>query len=63
MSDLQAITDTLITGDSDKLQELVRGALAAGTPANQILQKGLIAGNDQFCMNYIRGVRADKIVA
>ncbi len=23
----------------------------------------MIAGNDQFCMNYIRGVRAEKIVA
>lgn len=46
MSDLQAITDTLITGDGDKLQELVKDALAAGTPANQILQKGLIVGMD-----------------
>ena len=46
MSDLQAITETLITGDGDKLQELVKEALAAGTPANQILQKGLIVGMD-----------------
>ena len=46
MSDLQAITKTLITGDVKKLQELVQEALAAGVPANDILQKGLIAGMD-----------------
>ncbi len=23
----------------------------------------MLAGNDQFCMNFIKGVRADKIVA
>lgn len=46
MSDLQAITKTLITGDVKKLQELVQEALAARVPANDILQKGLIAGMD-----------------
>lgn len=46
MSDLQAITKTLITGDVKKLQELVQEALNAGVPANDILQKGLIAGMD-----------------
>jgi 5-methyltetrahydrofolate--homocysteine methyltransferase len=46
MSDLHAITETLITGDEDKLKELVQSALAAGTPANEILQKGLIVGMD-----------------
>lgn len=46
MSDLQAITKTLITGDVKKLQELVQEALNAGVPANDILQKGLIDGMD-----------------
>lgn len=46
MSDLQAITETLITGDGKKLQELVQEALTAGVPANDILQKGLIGGMD-----------------
>jgi len=46
MSDLNAITETLITGDGDKLKELVQIALDAGTPANEILQQGLIVGMD-----------------
>lgn len=46
MSDLQKITETLITGDGDKLQELVKAELEAGTPAGQILQEGLIVGMD-----------------
>ena len=46
MSNLQAITETLITGDGDKLQELVQKALDEGTPANEILKKGLIVGMD-----------------
>ena len=46
MSNLQTITETLITGDSKKLQELVQEALTAGIPANDILRKGLIAGMD-----------------
>lgn len=46
MSDLQFITDTLISGDGDKLKKLVQEALDAGTPANEILQKGLIVGMD-----------------
>ena len=46
MSDLHTITETLIAGDGDNLLELVQGALDAGTPAKEILQKGLIAGMD-----------------
>jgi len=46
MSDLQTITETLIAGDGDKLQELVQAALDAGTSAKEILQKGLISGMD-----------------
>lgn len=46
MSDLQAITETLISGDGDTLKELVQAAIDAGVPANEILQKGLIVGMD-----------------
>lgn len=46
MSDLHNITETLITGDGDKLLELVQAALDAGTPAKDILQKALIVGMD-----------------
>jgi len=46
MSDLQTITETLITGDGNKLKELVQGALDAGTPAGEILQNALIVGMD-----------------
>lgn len=46
MSDLHSITETLITGDGDKLQELVQAALDAGTSAKDILQKALIVGMD-----------------
>ncbi len=46
MSDLKTITETLITGDGDKLLELVQAALDAGISAKDILQKGLIVGMD-----------------
>lgn len=46
MTDLQLITDTLITGDINALQELVQKALDTGTPAGEILQNGLIVGMD-----------------
>jgi 5-methyltetrahydrofolate--homocysteine methyltransferase len=46
MADLKSITETLITGDGDKLQELVQEALDSGTPAKEILQQGLIVGMD-----------------
>ncbi len=46
MTDLQLITNTLITGDGNALQELVQKALDTGIPAGKILQEGLIAGMD-----------------
>lgn len=46
MTDLQMITETLISGDGNTLRELVQKALDAGIPAGEILQKGLIAGMD-----------------
>lgn len=46
MSDLQVITQTLISGDSGTLKDLVQKALDAGLTASEILQNGLIAGMD-----------------
>ncbi len=46
MSDLQTITETLITGDPDLLLEKVNQALDAGVSADDILQEGLISGMD-----------------
>ena len=46
MTEFHSMTEALISCDMDKLTELVNRALAAGTPANDILNKGLIAGMD-----------------
>ena len=46
MSSLQNITETLISGDGDKLLDQVKEALDSGTAANEILRKGLISGMD-----------------
>ena len=46
MSDLQNITQTLISGDGEALLGLVKEALDAGVSAGEILQDGLIAGMD-----------------
>lgn len=46
MSDLQLITETLISGDGDKLNQLVQAAVDSGMSANELLQTGLIAGMD-----------------
>lgn len=46
MSELQKITETLISGDGETLKTLVQAAIDAGMAANEILQKGLIAGMD-----------------
>lgn len=46
MSQLNTITETLISGDGEALQQLVQEALNAGMSANSILNDGLIAGMD-----------------
>lgn len=46
MSDLTSITETLITGDVDKVKALTQKALADGVLATDILQKALIVGMD-----------------
>jgi 5-methyltetrahydrofolate--homocysteine methyltransferase len=46
MSDLKTITETLLTGDGEKVAELTQAALDAGLSARDILNQGLIAGMD-----------------
>ena len=46
MTDFNAITEALVSCDAARLTGLVNTALAADTPAQEILKKGLIAGMD-----------------
>jgi 5-methyltetrahydrofolate--homocysteine methyltransferase len=46
MSELGVITETLISGDGEKLQELVKAAIDGGTSPSAILSDALIAGMD-----------------
>jgi 5-methyltetrahydrofolate--homocysteine methyltransferase len=46
MSDIKTITETLLTGDGEKVAELTQAALDAGLSAKEILNQGLIAGMD-----------------
>ncbi len=46
MTDFNAIIQALVACDADKLTELVNAGIAADIPANDILNKGLIAGMD-----------------
>jgi len=46
MSDLNTITETLISGDGEQLEQLVQKALDSGMAANEILQKSLIPAMD-----------------
>jgi len=46
MTDFNAIQETLVNLDEARLLQLVKDALDQGTPAGDILNKGLIAGMD-----------------
>ena len=46
MTDFNAIQETLVNLDEARLLQLVQDALEQGTPAGDILNKGLIAGMD-----------------
>ena len=46
MTDFNAMTEALVACDAAKLTDLVNAALADNVPANDILNKGLIAGMD-----------------
>jgi 5-methyltetrahydrofolate--homocysteine methyltransferase len=44
MADMQALADALIKGDRDTYVELTQAAIDDGTPPQEILENGLIAG-------------------
>jgi 5-methyltetrahydrofolate--homocysteine methyltransferase len=44
MADMQALADALIKGDRDTVVELTQAAIDDGTPPQEILENGLIAG-------------------
>ncbi|RLC00898.1 MAG: cobalamin-binding protein [Deltaproteobacteria bacterium] len=46
MADFNAMNEALVSCDAGKLTQLVDDAVAAGVPANEILNQGLIAGMD-----------------
>lgn len=46
MADFNAMQETLVAADQDKLIQMVNAALAENIPASDILNKGLIAGMD-----------------
>jgi len=46
MADLKALADAVIKGDQSTAVEITKAALAEGTAAKSILDKGLIAGMD-----------------
>jgi len=46
MEDFNAMNEALVSCEADKLTQLVNDAVAAGVPANEILNQGLIAGMD-----------------
>ena len=46
MTDFGAMSEALISYDTEKLAKLINSALADNTPAEEILSKGLIAGMD-----------------
>jgi 5-methyltetrahydrofolate--homocysteine methyltransferase len=44
MADFQSVADSVLEGDGERTEALVKEMLAAGVPARDILTKGLIAG-------------------
>ncbi len=61
MTDFNAIINTLVSCDSDKLVELVNAALADGIPAGDILNQGLISGmenGDMFIPEVLMAAKA-----
>ena len=47
MADLRALADAVIAGNHSQAVALTQQALADGTPAEQVLQGGLVAGMDE----------------
>ena len=46
MADLKALADAIIKGDQNTAVEITRSALEEGTPAESVLNEGLVAGMD-----------------
>ena len=46
MVDLKRITDSLISGDIEQIEELTVTALQSGVPAKEILYQALVPGLD-----------------
>ena len=55
MSDLEKIKESLISGDIEKTEELTTAALASGTPAKEIMDRGLIPGLDEVGRRFQEG--------
>lgn len=55
MVDLEKIKESLISGDIEKTEELTAAALASGTPAKEILNRGLIPGLDEVGRRFQEG--------
>ncbi len=55
MFDLEKIAESLIRGDIENTEQLTQAALAAGVPAKEILDKGLIPGMDEVGRRFQAG--------
>ena len=55
MSDLEMLRSSLISGDIEKTEELTAAALASGTPAKEIMDRGLIPGLDEVGRRFQEG--------
>jgi len=55
MSDLEMLKSSLISGDIEKTEELTTAALASGTPAKEIIDRGLIPGLDEVGRRFQEG--------
>ena len=55
MSDLEMLKSSLISGDIEKTEELTTAALASGTPAKEIMDRGLIPGLDEVGRRFQEG--------
>ena len=55
MFNLEMLKDSIIKGDIEKTEELTTAALASGTPAKEIMDRGLIPGLDEVGRRFQEG--------
>jgi len=55
MFNLEMLKSSLISGDIEKTEELTAAALASGTPAKEIMDRGLIPGLDEVGRRFQEG--------